>query len=1182
MITLDTHAPNGTLIAPKNNSYNYTATQNYTVNLTDNIALSNATLFIYNSTNNIVNQSNVTVSGTNAIVGIVVKLSDGIYKCFYNVFDLAGNTFYTNNNTIIIDTIKSNVNLTYPLNTTYNIDVSVINYSYSDINPGSCWYSNSSGIWNSSINPAGTNFSNVITKEGGNNIIIYCNDSAGNTNSSNISFFKDTIYPNVNLTYPLNTTYNINISVLNYSYFDSNPGSCWYSNSSGVWNSTINPAGTNFSTVITTEGGNNLIIYCNDTAGNTNSSNISFFKDTIYPIVQFGDGTLANLTNISQNFVYVNVTINETNFVNITFSLYNNTNGVTLVNSTNYTTLTYTMNWTNLPDSVYYYNVTVFDIVSYKNSTDTRKITLDTHAPNGTLIAPKNNSYNSTATQNYTINLTDNLGLKNATLNIYNSTNNLVNQSNISVSGTNALVGIVVTLTDGIYKLFYNIFDNAGNSFNSQNNTITIDTIKPAININYPLNTNYNTNVSTLNYTYLDANPTSCWYSNSSGKWNSTINIAGDNFTDVITQEGWNNLTLYCNDSAGNTNSSNISFFKDTIIPQLSIIYPENITYYITNVSNINYSYYDLNPGSCWYTDSNGIWNSSIVNAGTNFTNVISDAGTNSWTVYCNDSAGNTISSKVNFNKNTNVPTIIIDLNSPLNNSGFTNTTILFNYNVTSENSIDNCSLIINNDIVETNYSIDKLDSISFVYDGLNIGKSSWSINCYGNLSSYNSSETRYITVINSSNNTFDGSSTDLSQTDIRNITNLLIENTNFGLINFTEPVNLENAIDFNSNIVFSNNLISINTVNLPQLDKPATLTLYNLEFKNPVIMVNNQYCYDCNKLDYSGNNLKFTVSHFSSYSAAENSKLSIWDDSDKMLLYNGNDTIYANYTDQMNNPILSAICNIELDNNNYEMNYNISSGVYQYTTSFSQSGNYNYTIDCDGSSSGYTRINLTDNINIGYAKYPDGAKINEIGSSREENLTTPDNITSVAGNLSEINLDTIATTDSWQGYYGDIHNIVTLKDSRENIFYNWSDALPQGQIFASRSDNVNFYSVSCIKPEQISAEESYLGQQISDSDSITNTFNSYNHPMFYIGAKKIENNSCISTNIFNIDGKDPLHFYELMLTDDGSNVIYATVVDNKAEGFNHGSHDFEMLVGDNGHSGDTNPTPYYFFVELQ
>jgi len=63
-----------------------------------------------------------------------------------------------------------------------------------------------------------------------------------------------------------------------------------------------------------------------------------------------------------------------------------------------------------------------------------------------------------------------------------------------------------------------------------------------------------------------------CWYSNSAGILNSTdIQAAGNNFSDVITNEGTNTFTLYCNDSLGNLNGTSLTFLKDTTNPDINI-----------------------------------------------------------------------------------------------------------------------------------------------------------------------------------------------------------------------------------------------------------------------------------------------------------------------------------------------------------------------------------------------------------------------------------------------------------------------------------------------------------------------------------------------------------------------------------------------------------------------------------
>ena len=148
------------------------------------------------------------------------------------------------------------------------------------------------------------------------------------------------------------------------------------------------------------------------------------------------------------------------------------------------------------------------------------------------------------------------------------------------------------------------------------------------------------------------------WFKNDVGYLNYTMNVYGSNYTSTTLDKG--------NTSAGEKwicrvipydtidygigkNSSAITI-QDTTAPSISITYPESISYSI-NVSALNYTYSDNNPDSCWYSTNSGLTNSTKVSAGTNFTGIISITGSNTWTLYCNDSLGNKNSTSVTFFK---------------------------------------------------------------------------------------------------------------------------------------------------------------------------------------------------------------------------------------------------------------------------------------------------------------------------------------------------------------------------------------------------------------------------------------------------------------------------------------------------------------------------------------------------
>ncbi|MBT4135339.1 LamG domain-containing protein, partial [archaeon] len=197
-----------------------------------------------------------------------------------------------------------------------------------------------------------------VVNEGSHNYTIYGSDAVGNINSSSISFNIDETLPSVSIVYPQNSSYNVNVSELNYTVSESG-GSCWYSNSSGVWNSSVVNAGVNFTKVVSVVDGNEWTLYCNDSVGNKNSTSVSFFKDVTNPVITIGDGTLPFAAAPVRDFIYVNVSVVEDNEDSIRFILYNSSEDI--INNSFYSDGTRTINWTNLSAGTYYLGVLVND-----------------------------------------------------------------------------------------------------------------------------------------------------------------------------------------------------------------------------------------------------------------------------------------------------------------------------------------------------------------------------------------------------------------------------------------------------------------------------------------------------------------------------------------------------------------------------------------------------------------------------------------------------------------------------------------------------------------------------------------------------------------------------------------------------------------------------------------------------
>lgn len=106
------------------------------------------------------------------------------------------------------------------------------------------------------------------------------------------------------------------------------------------------------------------------------------------------------------------------------------------------------------------------------------------------------------------------------------------------------------------------------------------------------------------------------------------------------------------------------------------------------------------------------------------------------------------------------------------------------------------------------------------------------------------------------------------SITDLSSVSDFTLENTSYGKITFAEPVNLSEGADIDANVEISSNKIS---VNLPALNKPAVLSLYNISFSNPKILKDGADCPAnvCKILGKDNGILVFSVIGFSTYSAA-------------------------------------------------------------------------------------------------------------------------------------------------------------------------------------------------------------------------------------------------------------------------------------------------------------------------
>src|SRR3989344_3595606 len=221
------------------------------------------------------------------------------------------------------------------------------------------------------------------------NITIIYNQSQNYSQSSEIYWVNvsvDNVQPNVVINLPQNKTYGFNNLPLNFNVSLNEQGSVRYSLNNGVNNVTmLNTTGGTIGTLFNhtntsiADGGYTFRVYANDTEGNNNwTENVTFAVDQTFPLISFGNGTENDAVVVQRNWIYVNVSITETNENTVTFRLHNSTSefNVSIRGAGNRT-----INWTSIPDGVYTYNVSVNDSGNNVNTTATRTITLDSSSP---------------------------------------------------------------------------------------------------------------------------------------------------------------------------------------------------------------------------------------------------------------------------------------------------------------------------------------------------------------------------------------------------------------------------------------------------------------------------------------------------------------------------------------------------------------------------------------------------------------------------------------------------------------------------------------------------------------------------------------------------------------------------------------------------------------------------------
>ncbi len=212
---------------------------------------------------------------------------------------------------------------------------------------------------------------------------------------------------------------------------------------------------------------------------------------------------------------------------------------------------------------------------------------------------------------------------------------------------------------------------------------------------------------------------------------------------------------------------------------------------------------------------------------------------------------------------------------------------------------------------------------------------------------------------------------------------------------------------------------------------------------------------------------------------------------------------------------------------------------------------------------------------------------------SNEATTTAPDDNptahTALAGNVTYLDIDGVTTTQSWQGYYGNVTGTIQLADSADKVLYNWSVTSPSGEVYATEngSNLVDWASIDCFDlPTDHVALENWYNLSTHDADGVNETFlDSNTHAAFSTAGVPFTSGQCAAAYMYGSGGEGAAGtFEEVLLTDDTDTVqvIYASLLEKYgAAGFDGETYDFEMLVLEKG-KNDLTSRNYYFYVELE
>ena len=514
------------------------------------------------------------------------------------------------------DITSPTIEIISPQNITYSTTSMDLNFT---VNEDTSWIGYSlNGAENTSISGNTVLFG---LSEGSHSVVVFANDTAGNTGESNAVYFSvDTTPPTITIHSPRSLTYSSSVISLRFSVSEE---TSWIGYGLDGKNNITISGNTTISGL--SEGSHSLVVYANDTVDNLGKSATVYFVVDISPV----DTTPPTITIISpQETTYstpeIALNFNTDELVSwIAYSL----DGQDNVTITGNTVLS------GLSEGEHTIKIFARDDAGNTGVSNTVSFRVDTTPPTITLTSPEETTYSTT---NVFLEITLN---EEATWIGYS----LDGEDNVTITGDSNLSG----LSEGSHIIVVFATDYAGNTGASSTVQFTIfippvDITPPIVVITSPENTTYSVATIVLDFA-SDEEVNWIGYS-LDGQDN--VTITGDTVLFGLS-EGSHSVVVFANDTAGNTGASDVVQFvvstspDDTTPPTITINSPKNTTYN-TNTISLEFTVNEETSMKCYSLDGKD----NVTVADSVLLSGLSD-GEHRLIMYAEDSSGNIATSEV-------------------------------------------------------------------------------------------------------------------------------------------------------------------------------------------------------------------------------------------------------------------------------------------------------------------------------------------------------------------------------------------------------------------------------------------------------------------------------------------------------------------------------------------------------